>query len=68
MERKIGEQFNDNGVELRVEGGNICENCFYLGRYFKCHRNKAIAGECIIELRPENKDEVIFTEINKVIR
>ena len=69
MERKIGEQFNDNGVELRVEEAPKtypCTDCYYAPNtqcsYFYI---KTIRGECVSRYRTENKDDVIFTEVTK---
>lgn len=65
MERKIGEQFDYDGVKLEVVENNSkqCEGCFFY-RFIIC-RFKVIAGitgACGAEER-DDKKEVIFKDV-----
>ena len=51
MERKIGEEFEYNGVRLKVVEGEGCENCYFhnlvpSGNVFKCGEYMKIRGKC----------------------
>lgn len=61
MERKIGEIFTDNGVELRVEKALSCMGCYGIGRGCVSYH---IAGACYEKERTD-KQGVIFTEVTK---
>ena len=51
MERKIGEEFEYNGVRLKVVEGEGCENCYFhnlvpFGNVCKCGEYMKIRGTC----------------------
>lgn len=51
MERKIGEEFEYNGVRLKVVEGEGCENCYFhnlvpFGNVCKCGEYMKIRGKC----------------------
>ena len=64
MERKIGETFTHDGVELRVEKEiNICHRCyFYVSFHTRCYSHKHIIGKCCSDARTDQQG-VIFTEV-----
>lgn len=66
MERKIGEEFEYNGVRLEVVEGELCENCYFRDK----HENKpcvisehvSVSGFCSKPRRKDHKS-VQFIEI-----
>lgn len=65
MERKIGEQFDCNGVPLEVveEGEFACEGCYFRHPQFCYYCDiMAIIGPCSAIERYDKKD-VIFKEV-----
>ena len=63
MERKIGEVFEHQGVNVKVVATeyNNCENCCFLEENAPCSRIRTIAGECLSRKRTDKKS-VIFME------
>ena len=68
MERKIGEEFEYNGVRLKVVEGFYCNHCYFRGKRENegCHRSEHIlvSGPCSI-LKREDGESVQFIEIKK---
>ena len=66
MERKIGEEFEYNGVRLKVVGGELCGNCYFRDK----HENEpcvisehvSVSGGCSKTRRKDHKS-VQFIEI-----
>jgi|GEM_PF-2051047 len=68
MERKIGEQFDYNGVTLEVCGAkaqpsNPCGDCYFLGSD-RCFEIITKTGFCSDVFRSDKKD-VYFKEVKK---
>ena len=65
MERKIGEVFEHQGVNVKVVATefNNCGNCCFLEENAPCSRIRTIAGECLSRKRTDKKS-VIFVEVN----
>ena len=63
MERKIGEVFEHQGVNVKVVAteSNNCDNCCFLEENAPCSRIRTIAGECLSRKRTDKKS-VIFME------
>ena len=63
MERKIGEVFEHQGVNVKVVAteSNNCDNCCFLEENAPCLRIRTIAGECLSRKRTDKKS-VIFME------
>ena len=64
MERKIGERFLDNGVELEVEKFYCSTYCYYYIGHNQCSNNFEASGDCEPNKRQDSKD-VIFKEVEK---
>lgn len=66
MERKIGERFLDNGVELEVVGQDGCFECYYYVGHpiYDCVRRTRIGGICNMHFRTDKKP-IIFKEVEK---
>ena len=66
MERKIGEEFEYNGVRLKVVEADECDKCYfaYKRKYGACTRSKyiSISGFCS-EANREDRKSVQFIEI-----
>ena len=64
MERKIGEVFEHQGVNVKVVATefNNCDNCCFLEENAPCSRIRTIAGECLSRKRTDKKS-VIFVEV-----
>ena len=66
MERKIGEEFEYNGVRLKVVEGDFCENCYFRDKRENkpCVRSEhiSVSGACSKQKR-ENHKSVQFIEI-----
>lgn len=66
MERKIGEEFEYNGVRLKVVEGEECKNCYFVDKHKGkvCDRNKniSVSGFCSGTNREDSKS-VEFIEI-----
>ena len=64
MERKIGEVFEHQGVNVKVVATefNNCGNCCFLEENAPCSRIRTIAGECLSRKRTDKKS-VIFVEV-----
>lgn len=65
MERKIGEQFDYNGVTLEVAedtNGNYCGDCYFLNNCVFKLINKT--GNCSAKIRSDNRS-VHFKEVKK---
>lgn len=48
MERKVGEEFECDGVKLRVEPDvHMCKGCYFNRDFYKwCNQYKSVRGEC----------------------
>ena len=67
MERKIGEKFTDNGVELEVvkeEDKGNCVGCHYNTPEIGCTKNEKYVGSCTFCFRQDGED-IIFKEVEK---
>ena len=69
MERKIGEEFEYNGVRLKVVEGEGCENCYFhnlvpFGNVWKCGEYMKIRGKCGI-IREDGKS-VQFVKVEDI--
>ena len=66
MERKIGEEFEYNGVRLKVVEGFYCNHCYFRDKHENeaCSRSEHIlvSGPCSIQKR-EDHNSVQFIEI-----
>ena len=66
MERKIGEEFEYNGVRLKVVEGDFCENCYFRDKHENesCARSGhvSVSGICSKAKRKDHKS-VQFIEI-----
>ena len=65
MERKIGEQFDCNGVPLEAveEKEYVCEGCYFRDTMFCCNSDiMDILGPCSASEREDGKD-VFFQEV-----
>ena len=64
MEKKIGEVFEHQGVNVKVVATefNNCGNCCFLEENAPCSRIRTIAGECLSRKRTDKKS-VIFVEV-----
>lgn len=66
MERKIGEEFEYNGVRLKVVEEDFCENCYFRDKHENesCARSKhiSVSGICSKAKREDSKS-VQFIEI-----
>ena len=64
MERKLGEVFEHQGVNVKVVATefNNCGNCCFLEENAPCSRIRTIAGECLSRKRTDKKS-VIFVEV-----
>ena len=63
MERKIGEEFEYNGVSLKViqykaNDGKCCRGCFFAIGCIR--RDKSITGECCKSKRIDRRDVKFF--------
>ena len=58
MERKIGEEFEYNGVRLKVVENNPIYGLFCIGCFFRrnCDLRKENAGECLAKKRTDQTD------------
>lgn len=62
MERKLGEEFDYNGVRFRVETGtHMCNGCYFEG--MDCMTLLPIKGECAESMRRDRKG-VIFKKLD----
>ena len=59
MERKIGEEFEYNGVRLKVVEGDFCENCYFRDKRENepCVRSEhiSVSGACSKQKREDHK-------------
>ena len=66
MERKIGEEFEYNGVRLKVVEEDFCENCYFRDKHENesCARSKhiSVSGICS-KVKREDSKSVQFIEI-----
>ena len=65
MKRKIGEEFEYEGVKLKVvEAHNYCESCYFDGTR-ECCSDKftaTVIGECM-PMQRDDYEEVIFEKV-----
>lgn len=65
MERKIGEQFEYDGITLEVVKQESCEGCYFFNIFkLRYCNNSEIKGHCLMSLRSDKK-MVIFKEVTK---
>lgn len=64
MERKIGEEFEYNGVRLKVVENKSANDVYCVGCFFRknCYLHEEVAGECVDEYRFD-KTNVKFIKI-----
>lgn len=55
MEQKIGEQFEYNGVRLKVVESKACKGCYFFKDFRYCDEIIEVTGDCIPLYRSDRK-------------
>ena len=68
MDIKVGETFNFNGIELRVENSKVGNHNPCFGCYFsmpRCHKPIDL-GSCVMDNKMDNEEghNIIFKKVN----